>query len=234
MADRVMARSVSPSVSRFIADYHRKKGVHVLTDVKITGVAAKDGRAVISLDGSTVLEADVLIAGIGAEPATELAQAAGLRVDDGIIVDRYTRTSDPDIHAAGDVARFESVRHERFVRTEHWRHAIDQAVAAAHVMLGGNDHYEEQPWVWSDQYDLNIQITGEGNGESEVVRGKMEDGAFIAFQLREGYLVGAIAINQPRFKKPISDLVAAHAAVDADVLADPATDLKKLAALAKG
>jgi 3-phenylpropionate/trans-cinnamate dioxygenase ferredoxin reductase subunit len=188
---------------------------------------------VISLDSGKVIEADAVIAGIGAEPATELAQAAGLRVDDGIIVDRYTRTSDPDIHAAGDVARFESVRHEKHVRTEHWRHAIDQAVAAVHVMLGGNDHYEERPWVWSDQYDLNIQITGEGNGDAEIVRGDMGAAAFIAFQFRGGKLIGAIAINQPRFKKPIGDLVAAHATIAEEVLADPATDLKKLAAQIK-
>lgn len=229
MAERVMARSVSPRVSQFLADYHAKKGVRIHCAAKIVGVSAKDGRAVVALGDGATLEADAVMAGIGAEPVTELAQEAGLRVDDGIIVDRYTRTSDPDIHAAGDVARFESVRHARHLRTEHWLHAVDQAAAAARVMLGGDAHYEEQPWVWSDQYDLNIQITGDGNGEIEILRGRPEDAAFIAFQLRDGHLVGAISVNQPRFKKPIAELVAARPAIAAEVLADPATDLKKLA-----
>jgi 3-phenylpropionate/trans-cinnamate dioxygenase ferredoxin reductase subunit len=231
LADRVMARSVSPAVSRFAENYHRGKGVRIICSAQISGVSASSGRAVVELGNGERLEADVVIVGVGAEPVTELAQEAGLRVDNGILVDRYTRTSDPDIHAAGDVARFESVRHERHVRTEHWRHAIDQAAIAARVMAGGNDCYIEQPWVWSDQYDLNIQIIGESHGDTEVIRGNTDAAPFVAFQLRNGRLIGAISVNQPRLKKPIADLVAAHAAVDASVLGDPATDLKKLASL---
>jgi 3-phenylpropionate/trans-cinnamate dioxygenase ferredoxin reductase subunit len=161
---------------------------------------------------------------------TEVARDAGLVVDDGIVVDRYTRTSDPAIHAAGDVTRFESIRRECLTRTEHWRHAIDQAIVAARVMTGREEIYVERPWVWSDQYDLNVQITGECLGETEIIRGSMEAASFVAFQLRGGRLVGAIAVNQPRLKKPIADLVAAEMIADASVLADPATDLKKLAA----
>jgi 3-phenylpropionate/trans-cinnamate dioxygenase ferredoxin reductase subunit len=229
-ADRVMARSVSPAVSSFMAGYHRAKGVIIRCGTSLVGFSVEGGRGMLDLAGGERLAADVVIAGIGAEPVTELARDAGLLVDDGIVVDRFTRTSDLDIHAAGDAARFESVRHARHVRTEHWRHAIDQAEVAAQVMLGGTAHYEERPWVWSDQYDLNIQITGDGNGESEILRGKPEDKAFIAFQFRAGRLVGATTINQARFKRPIGDLVACDTSIDPATLADPATDLKKLAA----
>ena len=242
LADRVMARSVSPTVSRFLTDYHRSKGVQVLCGVKIVGVgvheglaacgglAACQGRAVIELNGGTRIEADAVLAGVGAEPVTELAQAAGLRVEDGIMVDCHTRTSDPDIHAAGDVTRFESLRQGRHIRTEHWRHAIEQAEIAARAMLGDETAYEERPWMWSDQYTLNIQITGEGNAEVEVFRGRPEDGQFTIFQLRAGRVVGAVTVNQSKFKRQIGELVAAQAALDPAVLADPATDLKKIVA----
>ncbi len=231
VAERVMARSVSPSVSRFAAQYHGSRGVRVACDARISRVASHEGRAVVELEGGERLEADAVIAGVGAEPVTELAQAAGLRVDDGILVDRHTRTSDPNIHAAGDVARFESVRHQRHVRTEHWRHAVDQAPIAARAMAGGSESYIEQPWVWSDQYDLNIQMTGECHGDVEIIRGSADAAPFVAFQLRDGRIVGAISVNQPRLKKPIADLVAAQAIVDPSALSDPGADLKRLASL---
>ena len=230
LADRVMARSVSPAVSRFLTEYHRSKGVQILCGVKIIGVGVHEGGAVIELNGGTRIEADAVVAGVGAEPVTELAQEAGLRVEDGIIVDRHTRTSDPDIHAAGDVTRFDSLRQKRHIRTEHWRHAVEQAEIAARAMLGDETPYEERPWMWSDQYELNIQITGEGNAEVEVFRGRPEDGRFTIFQLRAGRLVGAVTVNQSKFKRQIVELVAAQPALDPAVLADPATDLKKLAA----
>jgi 3-phenylpropionate/trans-cinnamate dioxygenase ferredoxin reductase subunit len=230
LADRVMARSVSPTASRFLTEYHRREGVQILCGVKIIGVGVYEGRAAIELDGGTRIEADAVAAGVGAEPVTELAQEAGLRVEDGIIVDRHTRTSDPDIHAAGDVARFHSQRQGRHIRAEHWRHAIEQANIAALAMLGDKTPYEERPWVWSDQYELNIQITGEGNGEVEVVRGRPEDGRFTIFQLQAGRLVGAVTVNQSKFKRQIAELVDAQPTLDPAVLADPSTDLNKLVA----
>jgi 3-phenylpropionate/trans-cinnamate dioxygenase ferredoxin reductase subunit len=204
--------------------------VQILCGVKIIGVGVYEGRAAIELDGGTRIEADAVAAGVGAEPVTELAQEAGLRVEDGIIVDRHTRTSDPDIHAAGDVARFHSQRQGRHIRAEHWRHAIEQANIAALAMLGDKTPYEERPWVWSDQYELNIQITGEGNGEVEVVRGRPEDGRFTIFQLQAGRLVGAVTVNQSKFKRQIAELVDAQPTLDPAVLADPSTDLNKLVA----
>jgi 3-phenylpropionate/trans-cinnamate dioxygenase ferredoxin reductase subunit len=230
LADRVMARSVSPTVSRFLTEYHRSKGVQILCSVKIIGVGVREGHAVIELSGGTRIEADAVVAGVGAEPVTELAREAGLRVEDGIIVDRHTRTSDPDIHAAGDVTRFDSLRQGRHIRAEHWRHAIEQAEIAARAMLGDETAYEERPWMWSDQFTLNVQITGEGNAEAEVFRGRPEDGHFTIFQLRAGRLVGAVTVNQSKFKRQIGELVAAQPALDSAVLADPATDLKKLVA----
>jgi 3-phenylpropionate/trans-cinnamate dioxygenase ferredoxin reductase subunit len=229
LAPRVMARSVSPAVSEFIAAYHREKGVDIRCGAKITGMHCVNGRAVLELEGGIRLEPDAVIAGIGAEPITELAQEGGLRVEDGILIDRFTRTSHPDIHAAGDVARFESVAHGQHIRAEHWRHAIDQATIAAHAMLGAQTPYEERPWVWSDQYDLNIQITGEGAGETEIFRGRPETKSFTAFQLRDGRITGAISVNQAKWKRPIAELVHNHAKIAPALLADPDTDLKKLA-----
>jgi NADPH-dependent 2,4-dienoyl-CoA reductase/sulfur reductase-like enzyme len=224
--ERIMARSVSAAVSSFLTDRHAKEGVRVLANARIAG--EKSGGGKIVLESGETVTPDVIIAGIGAQPNAELAEAAGLRVEDGIVVDRYTRTSDPDVHAAGDVTRFDS--EGKLARAEHWRHAIDQALVSAHVMLGKDTHYVEQPWVWSDQYDLNIQIFGEAQGDSEVIRGAQAEGAFVAFAMRNGRVVGATAVNQAKHKRALAALVHARANVPAEQLADPAGDLKALAA----
>lgn len=227
--DRAMARCLTPSLSAFMHQVHHAKGVELILDAKITGVTpAGDGAAAVELaDGRRVL-ADAIVAGVGVIPNTELAEAAGLEVSDGIVVDAHARTSDPDIFAAGDVARFPR-RDGSLGRVEQWRHAIDHAVAAAHAMLGQPSDYREEAWFWSDQFDLNIQVTGRPSAAQEVVRGEMGEAGFIVFHLDDGRIVGATSVNQPRFRKPIGELVSARAAIDPTVLADPGTDLKALA-----
>lgn len=228
--DRIMARCVSPRVSEYLLDYHRSKGARVLCGARLAAVQDKAGS--VLLEDETVIGADLVIVGIGASPDAALAEAAGLRVEDGIVVDRATRTSHPDIHAAGDVTRFES--HDGYARAEHWRHAIDQATTAAHVMAGRDALYAEQPWLWSDQYELNIQVTGAAQGDSEALRGSAADNAFILFHLREGRLVGATSVNQARHKRAVAALVATGGSIDPALLADPSVDLKKLAATIVG
>lgn len=223
--DRIMARCLSASVSHFLHQFHQAQGVDIRCATRLAAVQNVPGSVLLE-DGSTV-EADAIVVGVGAEPNCELARDAGLATANGIVVDRYTRTSDPHIHAAGDVAAFES--DDGLHRAEHWRHAIDQAEVAARVMMGHDEIYRENPWLWSDQYDLNIQITGSAQAETEVLRGDPASNAFIAFQLREGAIVGATSINRAKFKRPVATLVEKRARIDAARLADEKEDLKKLA-----
>ncbi len=225
--DRVMARCVSPRVSDYLHGYHRDRGVRIRFGARLAAVQDRPGA--LLLDSGEALPADLVVVGVGAEPNVELAVAAGLDVDDGILVDRQARTSHPDIHAAGDVTRFETDG-EGYARAEHWRHAIEQAAVAARVMAGADESYREQPWLWSDQYDLNIQVTGAGQGEVEALRGDPAANAFILFQLRGGRVVGAVSVNQARHKRAVASLVSARSIVDPAVLSDPGTDLKRLAA----
>ena len=227
MQERIMARCVSPTISDFVAGRHGERGVSLLCGVRLAAVQDRAGR--VLLDDGREIPADLTVVGIGASPRTALAQAAGLRVDDGIVVDALTRTSHPDVHAAGDVTRFEATSGHR--RAEHWRHAIDQATIAAKVMAGGEARYVEAPWIWTDQYGLNIQVTGDGQGEQDVLRGKVGEAGFILFHLNGGRLVGATSINQGRHKRAVAALVARGATIDPAVLADPTTDLKKLAVI---
>jgi 3-phenylpropionate/trans-cinnamate dioxygenase ferredoxin reductase subunit len=224
--ERIMARSVSKRVSDYIFDYHHGKGAKIFCGVKLASV--QDQAGVILLEDGTRLEADLVVVGIGAVPNTELAEAGGIIVRDGIVVDRFTRTNVPDVFAAGDVTRFE--HGEIFARAEHWRHAIDQATVAAQVMAGKETPYHEQAWLWTDQYDLNVQVTGSGQGDTEVLRGDVAKHAFTVFQLRAGHIVGAISVNQAKFKRAIAALVYGQAEIDPAVLADETVDLKMLAA----
>jgi NADPH-dependent 2,4-dienoyl-CoA reductase/sulfur reductase-like enzyme len=223
--DRVMARCVSAEVSSFIADYHRARGVEIICGARLA--AEQTRKDAVLLEDGQAIGADLVLVGIGVHPNSELAEDAGLQVDDGIVVDRMTRTSDLDIYAAGDVARFES--DEGPVRAEHWQHAIDQAVVAARVMVGEEAFYREAPWFWSDQFDLNIQVTGRPRGDERVLRGSFADAAFIEFHLERGAVVGAVAVNQGKWKRAVRKLIQAQAEIDPPTLVAPETNLKKLA-----
>ena len=115
------------------------------------------------------------------------------------------------------------------MRIEHWRHAIDHAATAAAAMLGEDVTYEEQPWVWTDQFDLNVQVVGQGVGDSEVLRGAPRAEGFVAFQLAaDGGLIGAILVNQGRHRRPLGKLVAQRVVVPREALTDPDTPIPLL------
>lgn len=225
----VMNRVVAPEVGRFFADVHAAQGAEVRTGTTVSGFAG-DRRVdeVVCSDG-TRLTVDLVVIGIGIMPNTALAEAAGLAVDDGIVVDEFGRTSDPEIFAAGDVARHYNPLLGRQIRLESWQNAQNQAIAVARVMCGSNVAYAEVPWFWSDQYDLNLQMTGVADRWDQIVyRGDMEDRRFTAFYLLDGVLVAANSVNLPRDVRYARKLIESGARVDRDALADPAVPLKTL------
>ncbi len=227
---RAMARLVPAAIGQVIECRHRAAGVDLRFGCGVSAIAAgEDGRFELSTSQG-YLRADLILAGIGMQPNIELAAQAGARVSDAILVDERGRTSLPHVHAAGDVASFLNLRSGRHVRLESWQHAARHAATVARGMLGQAVAYDEVPWSWSDQYDLNVQILGQPlDGTETVLRGRLDDMKFLALHLRDGRLVGATMVNQGREMRPCKALIESGIRLVPAQLADPATSLRALA-----
>lgn len=233
---RVLARVTGPEVSAFYERLHREAGVDLRTGVGVVriecrtvGAEGRDvARTVVTDDGSRIA-ADAVLVGVGGVANTELAAAAGLAVDGGIVVDEYARTSDADIYAAGDCTLHPSAIYGRRLRLESVPNALEQARAAAASICGKPKPYDAVPWFWSDQYDLKLQMAGLSAGHDRfVLRGSMAARSFVAFYLRDGRLLAADAVNRPGDFMAAKRLVAARGTVDAEPLGDGSIPLKSL------
>ncbi len=223
--ERLCARAAPPLVSQHLAALHVKHGVAIRLGV---GVGAITATGITLLDGGTV-PADLVVIGIGVVPNVELAQDAGLAVDNGIVVDASARTGDRDIFAAGDCARVPLARLGRTLRLESWAHAQNHGIAAARAALGLEIRYDDTPWFWSDQYDLNLQLLGApSQWSAPVLRGDPAHGPASAFFLTDDRLDAVIAFNAPRDLRFARKLLEARTPVRAEQLADPALALAKL------
>ncbi len=224
-APRILQRVAAPETSDYMRALHQAQGVEILEDTalaRLTGTGRVDGAELA--DGRR-LEADFVIVGIGISPGTALAEGAGLALDNGIAVDEMGRTSDPHVWSAGDCASL-PWRGAR-IRLESVQNAIDQAEAVAANMLGADQAYAPQPWFWSDQYDLKLQIAGLNTGYDRVV--VRQAGAAQSHWYYEGDAFLAVdAMNDPRAFMLGKRLLAAGRSPDPAVLADPGADLKAL------
>jgi 3-phenylpropionate/trans-cinnamate dioxygenase ferredoxin reductase subunit len=234
MQERLMARALPPLLSEHFAGVHRRHGVDVRLRTGIAAINGKDGRVVsVALAGGGELPADLVLAGIGVVPNAELAQACGLECADGIRVDRFARTSDPDIVAAGDCTRHPSSYAELPLRLESVQNAMDQSRTAGATLAGKQAPYDAVPWFWSDQYDVKLQMAGLSAGhDAHAVRGSMEEGRFSVYYLRAGRLVAADSLGRPAEHMLARKLVAARAALTPEQAADPSFDLKSCLAKA--
>jgi len=187
----------------------------------------------VRLSDGTRVDADVVIAGVGITPNVELAAAAGLRVDNGVVTDAQLRTSDADIFAAGDVANAFHPLIGKHIRVEHWANARHQPVAAARAMLGQDVAYDRVPYFYTDQYDLGMEYAGyvEPDGYAEVVfRGDVPGREFVAFWLGDdARVLAGMNVNIWDVNDAISALVRSGKPVSKDALADPAVPLDSLA-----
>ena len=228
MEDRVLQRVASAEMSAFYTTLHTGKGVVVRTRSRaaaFAGAARLD--AVVCEDGARVA-ADLAVVGVGVTPNVELAAAAGLPCDDGIVVDEYARTDAPDVYAAGDCTNHPNAVLGRRLRLESVPNAMEQArVAAANLAAadGKARPYATVPWFWSDQYDCKLQMVGfAADGEQSVTRGDPTSGSFATFHLRGLELVAADAVNSPREFMAARQLVGRK--VDMRLLADPQADVR--------
>ena len=233
-APRVLARVTSPEMSAFYERTHRAKGVKIRTGVAVSGFLEGDAGAVgcVECGEDEPVPADLVIVGIGLLPNVELAEEAGLVVDNGIVVNEHEQTSDPHIYAIGDCA---SHAHHGFllrkVRLESVPNANEQARIVAAAVCGKPAPAATPPWFWSDQYNLKLQMVGLSDGYEEMaIRGDPETESFIAFYFRNGEVIAADAVNRAGEFMLAKRLVAERRAVPADRLCDESTPLKQLLA----
>lgn len=234
LGPRLMGRAVPARVAATMAGRHVAAGVDLRCGTGVTGLAGTGSGTEITLAEGTAIEADVVVAGVGAVPETTLACAAGIETGDGIVVDERFATSAPDVFAAGDCCRYPHPLYGgRPLRLESWRAAQEHGAAAARAMLGETEPYAGVPWFWSDQHDYTLQVAGLASAaDREVVRVR-PDGVEIWFGLsRDGRLVAAAAAGPgnsvARDIKLAELLIACRAAPDPVTLADPAVTLKSV------
>ena len=226
VASMPLQRALGDEMAGYFAELHRKHGVDLRTS---TGVDSIDGAGPFTVTaGGEELTADLVLMGVGAAPNTELAEAAGLTVDNGVVVDERFTTSNPDVLAIGDVARARNTALGEAVRVEHWDNAIKQGRAVAKVLLGEDVVYDWQPYFYTDQYDLGMEYVGYSDPSNDVVvRGDRSTGEFVAFWLDGEKLTAGMNVNVWDVNDDIRALCGRT--VDRERLADPDVPLGEVA-----
>ncbi len=230
MAPRVMSRVTSPEVSAFYEAEHARHGVRIRCNESVRALhpdpRTRRVRAVLT-EGGGEYKADLVIVGVGVAPADELARAAGLECENGVVTDVHCRTADEAIYAAGDCASHLNRQYGRHLRLESVDNAFEQGTTVALNLLGTETVHDKVPWFWSDQFDLKLITVGVGHGyDTAIVRGSPAARSFSVCYLRGGELVALDSINTPKDQMAARKLIALHARPRADKLADPGVPLK--------
>jgi NADPH-dependent 2,4-dienoyl-CoA reductase/sulfur reductase-like enzyme len=219
VAPRIMARVCDAATGDHILAEHRRRGVDFRLAASVAAARHDGEQLVLTLANDETLRADLVVVGAGVVPDEALAAAAGLNVQDGIVVDEQCRTSDPAIFAAGDVTRFPGPRGP--VRLENWRHAQDQGAVAGRNAAGGSEAYRPVPSFWSEQYDLYIQGVGWPSPEAQRVRRPMPGNGWLMLETDGPYLSYAIGINAQKDLAAVRRLIERKIPIDPAALADP-------------
>ena len=226
MESRILERVTTDEMSAFYHQLHTDEGVNILTSTQAK--AFKGSETVESVVcGDHEIPADLVIVGIGILPNTEMAEAAGLETNNGLVVDEHCRTSNEHIFAAGDCTNHPNPILNRRLRLESVPNAMEQGRVAASNMLGGSKSYASMPWFWSDQYEHKLQMVGfSKDSDQSVVRGDMESKSFTVFYLKDGSIIAADSVNNPKEFMASKQLVGKKASIEA--LADTSIELKTL------
>jgi 3-phenylpropionate/trans-cinnamate dioxygenase ferredoxin reductase component len=225
------AQSLGKDIGRLLTDIHRERGVVMHFGEFVVGLEGDStGRVkrVITHSGLQ-LDCDFVVVGIGVEPVTDFLAGTGVKLENGIVVNEYCQTNVPNIFAAGDVANHYHPLPQKHIRVEHYQNAISQGTAAAKNMLGKQDIYQEVHWLWSDQYEYNLQYGGfQGAWDTFVVRGSFEARDFIGFYLQGNTIQAAVSMNRSKDMKLSLRLIEKRVAVSASDLQDENVNLKGL------
>lgn len=224
-------------LAEIYAALHRAHGVELRLGVTLAEITGRDGHAAgVRLQDGSAIEADAVVVGVGITPNTELAEAAGLHVENGIVVDEHLATSDPDVFAAGDVANAYYPRLGTHLRLEHWSAALNQPPVAAAAMMGRAPSYDRVPYFYSDQYEMGMEYTGyvpKGGYDEVAFRGEAGSGAYVAFWLRDGRVLAGMNVNVWDVTDAIAALVRSGRPVERAKLVDldlPLTEVNALPA----
>jgi NADPH-dependent 2,4-dienoyl-CoA reductase/sulfur reductase-like enzyme len=227
-----LANALGDELGAMFADLHTENGVDLRPSVVVESITGKDGRATgVVLVGGEVIPADLVLVAVGVIPNIGLADAAGLEVEDGVLVDASLKTSVPDIYAAGDVANaYHPVAGMR-LRSEHWANALNGGKAAARSMLGEEVSYDDIPYFYTDQFDLGMEYSGFGpltQGAGVVYRGNRADREFIAFWLSGGRVVAGMNVNVWDVNDAVQGIIRRANLVDPARLVDENVPLQAL------
>jgi 3-phenylpropionate/trans-cinnamate dioxygenase ferredoxin reductase component len=227
VASRILARVCDEETGAFIAEEHRRHGVDIRTGTTIARVQGRDDGITVITEAAESLRPDLIVVGTGVKPNDALAAAAGLKTDNGIIVDEYCGTSDPAIFAAGDAVRFPAPH--GLIRLENWRHAQDQGAVAGRNAAGACETYRTVPSFWSEQYDLYIQGIGwPPQQPAKRVHRPLAGKSMLLFEMVDGVLSYAMGINAQRDLAAVRRLIERRIPVDLAALADPGRPLATL------
>jgi 3-phenylpropionate/trans-cinnamate dioxygenase ferredoxin reductase component len=223
-----LQKALGPELGRFYRDIHYDHGVDMHFGVEPEALIGSDAVEGVRLADGCTLPADVVVVGIGAVPRTELAEQAGIEVENGILTDEYLETSLRGVFAAGDVANSFHPLWGAQLRVEHWANARHQGPAAARNMLGRREPFSRVPYFYSDQYDVGMEYSGHAPEWDEVVfRGDVEAREFIAFWVKDGRVAAGMNVNIWDASGEISELVSSRRVIDPAKLADPGVPLQE-------
>ncbi len=227
--DVLLWRALGRKLGAVLQRYHVEQGARVKTNTSLERIGGRSGVTHVLTTRGERIDADLVVVGIGIVPAVELAEGAGLKVANGIMVNELCETSVGGIYAAGDVANHPNPFFGDRLRLEHWQNAQDQGAAAARSMLGARDGHREVPWFWSDQYDLNVQMSGHNHPtDTPVYRGDPSSLSFTTFYLHAGAISAVVGLNRPRDVRAATRLIEAGHVVDPAQLADESVDLRRI------
>ena len=226
--ERILARVTTPVISDLFYQLHKNNGVEVLTNKNVISIHQLDGGNQVICDDNTDYHADVIVVGVGIRVNTELAEAAGLEIENGIKVDESARTNDEHIYAIGDCTFHYNPHYKTNVRLESVQNAVDQAKVAAKAICGEEVVYDTIPWFWSDQYDMKLQMVGLSNGYTEVVIRKenTKNISLSAWYFKENQLLAVDAVNNARAYMLGTQFIKGDQKIDKKKLVDPSIPVK--------
>lgn len=229
MMNRVLERVTAPELSVYYTKLHEKHGVTIMTEARAEALQGSDKVEAVQCNNDVVLTADMVIIGIGVIPNTEIAEAAGLKVDNGVVVNEFAQTEDPDIVAAGDCTNHPNDLLGFNLRLESVPNANEQARTAAASICGNQKAYHSMPWFWSDQYDVKLQISGFNMGYDKVVlRGNPDEDKFVAWYLKGDQILAADCINSSKEFMQAKRITGQKLTLSEADLTDASNDLKAI------
>lgn len=224
---------LGPEIGGIFADLHRSKGVECVFGDGLFAIRGEKAVDHVVTSRGAELPADLVVLAVGVAPEDGLARAAGLKVDDGVVVDSALCTEDPRVFAAGDVASFYHPLYHRHVRVEHWANALNGGEAAARSMLGRNVVYDRLPYYFTDQYELSMEFSGHaepGSYDRVLFRGEVSSGAYLVFWTSGERLVAAMSVNTWEVTDTLQFLIRSGTPIDPEALAEPRRPLAALIA----